>query len=319
MMGAGKQAMVLGITGGYGRCIAEELVEQGWSVRALVRDVERARATIGALAERVELVLGDVLESGSVVAASAGCQVIVHGVNVPYDRWDELVVPIAREIAGAAATLGATILFPGNVYNFAPGVGVDESTEFDAPTRKGALRIEIERVLEDATEEGARVIVLRGGDFFGVGHDSSWMFQILGSAARGGAISMPQVDGVRHAWCYLPDFASAHVALLDVEGLEPYEAFHFAGHVTDRSELTRALRDALGDPSRKVRQVPWIVLRVMGVFQPVLREVVKMRYLWDNELTMSQDKLVAALGPQRVPRTSLVDALSEELRALRAA
>ena len=68
------KAFVAGATGETGRRIVQALVEQQIPVRALVRDLEKARAMLPAEAE---LVVGDVLNVGSLREAIADCTVIL--------------------------------------------------------------------------------------------------------------------------------------------------------------------------------------------------------------------------------------------------
>ena len=68
------KAFVAGATGETGRRIVQALVEQQIPVRALVRDLEKARAMLPAEAE---LVVGDVLNLGSLREAIADCTVIL--------------------------------------------------------------------------------------------------------------------------------------------------------------------------------------------------------------------------------------------------
>lgn len=310
-----SDALVLGITGGYGRAVATELITRGWAVRALVRDLERGAATVAELPGEVELVLGDVLDAPALAAAMRGASVLVHGVNAPYPKWDPLVLQFARAVAEAAAAAGATVLFPGNVYAFAPGLDLDEETPAAPPTRKGELRVEVEAILRESTARGARLIVLRGGDFFGLGTSSSWMATLAGKVAGGGTFALPHAPEVRHQWAFLPDFARAHVALLECGADLPASAtFHFAGHVATGVELIDAVRAALGRPDLRTSRVPWTLLRLGGLVVPMLRELVAMRYLWDQELVMSEAKLAEVLGS--VHHTPLVEAVGVELTAL---
>ncbi len=68
------KAFVAGATGGTGRCIVTELVQRGIPVRALVRNLETARAI---LPPEVELAVGDVLRPDSFAAAIAACDVLL--------------------------------------------------------------------------------------------------------------------------------------------------------------------------------------------------------------------------------------------------
>ncbi|MEO1620868.1 MAG: SDR family oxidoreductase [Cyanobacteria bacterium J06632_3] len=69
------RALVVGATGQTGTRIIQQLVNQeNISVRALVRDVEKAKST---LPEGIDIVVGDVLEPASLKKAIADCQVLI--------------------------------------------------------------------------------------------------------------------------------------------------------------------------------------------------------------------------------------------------
>ncbi len=68
------KAFVAGATGETGRRIVQELVKRNIPVRALVRDLEKAR---GILPTETELVVGDVLNPGSLSGALADSTVIL--------------------------------------------------------------------------------------------------------------------------------------------------------------------------------------------------------------------------------------------------
>jgi uncharacterized protein YbjT (DUF2867 family) len=74
------KAFVAGATGETGRRIVQALVERQIPVRALVRDLEKARAILPAEAE---LVVGDVLRLDSLREAIADCTVILSATGAP--------------------------------------------------------------------------------------------------------------------------------------------------------------------------------------------------------------------------------------------
>lgn len=67
--------LVTGATGFLGAHLCRELLDAGYKVRALVRDVDAAKAR---LPEGVELHEGNVLDEASVLAAAKGCQALFH-------------------------------------------------------------------------------------------------------------------------------------------------------------------------------------------------------------------------------------------------
>src|SRR5215831_21261047 len=167
-------ALVLGVTGGIGKTLAHLLSARGWTVRAMHRDPGRLRGSA------FEVVAGDAMRATDVVAAAAGVSLIVHAVNPPgYRNWGRLVLPMLESTIAAARSSGARVLLPGTVYNYGPdawGRRIDEDAPQHPTTRKGAIRVEMERRLRDS---GQRVLIVRAGDFFGPGAANNWFSQGL--------------------------------------------------------------------------------------------------------------------------------------------
>jgi nucleoside-diphosphate-sugar epimerase len=166
MMTDSKTALILGATGGVGHETALALFQRGWRIRALHRDPARARPTM----PQAEWVGGDAMHASDVAAAVEGADLIVHGVNPPgYQDWQRLALPMLENTIVAAAASGARIVFPGTIYNYGPDAFpvLSETSPQNPCSRKGAIRVEMERRLRRASEkDGVRVLILRGGDFF---------------------------------------------------------------------------------------------------------------------------------------------------------
>lgn len=159
-----SKVLVLGATGGIGGEVARQMSAAGWEVCALTRNVDKARREHAAFS----WLQGDALNRQAVLAAARGCAVIVHAVNPPgYRNWAEQVVPMIDNSIAAAIAEGATIVLPGTVYNFGPDAFpvLHEDSPQHPQTRKGAIRVQLEQRLQDASRQGARVLIVRAGDF----------------------------------------------------------------------------------------------------------------------------------------------------------
>lgn len=287
--------LVLGATGSFGGAVAQELISRGEPVRLFVRDITRARDRFGT-ADRVEYVEGDALNGAALARAADGCSVIVHGVNYPYDQWDPAMRIATQNVIGAAAAHQATILFPGNVY--ALGRQTDRPLMEDAAhqptTRKGTFRAELEGMLRAAADEQpCRVIILRAGDYFGSTVRNGLVDPIFGHAARGKTIRAIGNLSAAHQWAYVPDLARAGVDLLAIgDELDPFEVVHFGGYVAQAHE--RFLRDvaaAAGHPKLKITRAAWPLLTVIATFNRTVRELLELRYLFDEAVILSDEKL----------------------------
>jgi nucleoside-diphosphate-sugar epimerase len=311
-----KTALVLGATGGVGGAVARSLSARGWRIRALHR---KGGAAAGS-ADRFERLLGDAMNVADVVAAARGASIIVHAVNPPgYRNWGKLVLPMLEASIAAAKASGARIVLPGTVYNFGPDAWpvLRENSPQNPKTRKGAIRVEMERRLSAAAGEGVRSLVVRAGDFFGPGAGNNWFSQgLIKTGKPVSSIAYPGSKGVGHQWAYLPDVAETVARLVEMDDrLGAFEVFHMNGQWdSDGTEIVRAIARAAGKPNLKARAFPWRLVMLASPFVTVFREMREMRYLWREPLRMDNSRLVATLGAE--PHTPLDVAVRETLSGL---
>ncbi len=309
-----KTALVLGATGGIGGEVARTLKRRGWHVRALSRSPEKAARQDG-----LEWVGGDAMVPADVAGAARDAGLIVHAVNPPgYRDWERLVLPMLDSTLAAARANRARILFPGTIYNFGPDAWpvLSEDAAQHPVTGKGRIRAEMERRLRAAADDGVATTVVRAGDFFGPRAANSWFAQGLvtpGKPVR--AIRYPGRPGVGHQWGYLPDVAETMVRLVERGPGAGFESFHMAGHWdADGTAMVGAIRRAVGDPRLPVRGFAWRLAGLARPFVPVLRGIVEMRYLWEQPLRMTNDRLLATIGSE--PHTPLDTAVRATLAGL---
>lgn len=310
-----RTALVLGATGGIGGAVAAALAARGWRLRGLTRDPAAAR---GGGPAQVEWIQGDAMRREDVVRAAEGVSVLVHAVNPPgYRDWDKLVLPmIENAIAAARAAGGARILLPGTIYNFDPAATpvVDEDSPRHPRSRKGAIRVEMERRLKEASAE-TPVLILRAGDFFGPGARSSWFAQAMVRPGRPLRRIVNPARGAGHSWAYLPDLAEAFARLLEApELLRPFEEVQFEGlHDSDGLRMIEAVRRAAG-ADLPVRAFPWALLALAAPFHGFAREATEIAPFWRHPMRLDNRRLLELLGEE--PRTPLDEAMRATLRSL---
>lgn len=313
-------ALVLGASGGIGGEVARQLQAAGWRVRALKRGAASQAATGGSF----DWIEGDALDAAAVLAAAQGCSLIVHAVNPPgYRRWSELVLPMIDNTIAAARACGATVVLPGTVYNYGPSAFpvLSEASPQQPTTRKGAIRVELERRLTRAAEAGeVRVIVVRAGDFFGPRCGNSWFTQGMvkpGTPVR--VVQLPGQAGVGHQFAYLPDVARTMVELVRRRAeLPSFASFHMAGHWDeDGRAIGRAIQRVMvrcGHAAPRLKAFPWWLVQAMSPFIQTFRELLEMRYLWKESVRLDNTKLRQFLVNE--PHTPLDVAIEETLSGI---
>jgi nucleoside-diphosphate-sugar epimerase len=312
-----RTALVIGATGGIGGEVARVLAARGWTVRGLNRDPKAAAARRPDLA--VTWVRGDSLRRDDVVAAAAGASLIVHAANPPsYRNWAGTVLPMLDNSIAAARASGARILFPGTIYNYSRDAFpvLREDSPQHPVTRKGLLRVAMERRLQAAAREGVRSVVVRAGDFFGPRSGNSWFAQGLVTPGRKVThVTYPGSLEIGHAWAYLPDVAETMLRVIEREdALKPFDTFHMEGHWFARgSDLVDAVRRVVGR-AVPVRRMPWWAIRLLSPAVPLFRELSEMRYLWRLPIRLDNGKLFALIGPE--PHTAVDTAVRTTLEGL---
>ncbi|NML73027.1 NAD(P)H-binding protein [Rhizobium sp. S-51] len=309
-------ALVLGATGGIGGAVAEKLAGRGYEVRALHRRADVMQAKL----PQYRWVQGDAMNRADVIDAAQGVQLIVHGVNPPgYRNWAELVLPMIDNTIAAAKASGARIVMPGTVYNFGPDAFpvLDEDSPQNPVTRKGKIRVQLERRLEAAAGEGVPVLIVRAGDFFGPGAGNNWFAQgIVKPGKPLSSIGNPGAKGVGHQWAYLPDVAETMVQLIaQADRLPMFARFHMDGFFDqDGGQMAEAIRRVSGKPDLKLKAFPWWLVRLASPFVALFRELLEMRYLWRETIRMDNARLVGFLGAE--PRTPIDEAIRVTLESL---
>ncbi len=302
------RVLVLGAAGRLGHKAAEAFRDAGWTVASLVRPGSAARAPAGT--DVVEL---HALDHAAVCTAARGADVILHALNPLYTDWSRQALPLAYSAISAAETTGATLLFPGNLYNYGsplPPV-IDENTPMRPSSHKGQLRVAIEDRIAEAAERGVRTIIVRAGDFYGGGH-GSWFDLVLAKEAGCGRITYPGPLDVAHEWAYLPDFASTLLRVAAIrETLPQFASFGFPGHAVTGHEFTAAIARAMRG-KLEIKRMTWWLIHALRPVVPLCRELSEISYFWNDAHRIEGAKLEAAIGA--IPHTPLDLAVARALQ-----
>jgi nucleoside-diphosphate-sugar epimerase len=291
-MSKGK-VVVLGVNGHIGRAVAEAFVAAGWDVTGMARTEKLA-------IPGVRFVKGDSDSVAELRAAIGDAEIVFSGLNLPYHTWfnGRLEAQLGRVLEAMGST-GKTLLFPASIYNFAATDRLITPELRQQPEKpRGEVRLRIEQMIEAAASRGdIQAIILRAGDFYGPDAKGDWFDQVIMASAKKGKVQTVGTSGVPHAWAYLPDLAAAFASLAALRStLGAFERFHFAGNFVTPEEMGAAIAKAAPSAVR-VGRFPFVLLRLIGLVDPLMREIGKMHYLWRNPMRLSDERLEALLGP----------------------
>lgn len=313
--------LILGANGRLGLAAARAFDAAGWQVLAHVR-----RTAAAGMPAHARLVHASVNDLQALVAQATSAQVVVHGLNPAYTHkaWREHAPLMLEAAMQLAQSLKATLIVPGNVYNFGESMPARLRVDTNQASTgvKGGIRIDMERRLQAATQDGRlRAVVIRAGDFFGCG-TGSWLDQAIAKDLPRGRVTWPADLHTATPWAFLPDLAEVFVKVAEQhDQLSPFARLHFAGHTATGQQWIDVLSSIAKEQgwiaasgALRIRAVPWALFRVASPFVPTFAALAEMRYLWRTPHVLDNRELRALIGDE--PRTAFEVAIRQSLEDL---
>lgn len=264
-----QTVLILGASGKIGSHSSDAFRNAGWTVRCYKRGTD-------------------------MTTAARGADVIVNGLNPPgYNNWTKNIPAITNAVITAAKASGATVILPGNIYNFGWRTGIiDENTPHTPNTRKGQIRVNLERAYKDS---GVPTIILRAGNFIDPNGNGDLMSLLMMRNIANGKITAAGDPDCMQAYAYVPDWARTAVMLAERRNeLTRFADIPFSGHSFTVNQLRNHVAKVSG---RKitVNRFPWWIMTALAPFWELAREMREMRYLYDMSHQISGDRLAKFL------------------------
>jgi nucleoside-diphosphate-sugar epimerase len=267
--------------GQVGYPLAQRLLSVGKRVRIVKRS--SGRVPTGS-----ETILGDAADRAFCANAARGATTVYHCMNPPYNTriWADLIPRYMDNLIAAASATNARLVVLDNLYMLGRPSGhpLNEDTPMNPCSRKGEIRARAAERLFDAHRRGDVVATAgRASDFYGPGGTMTGLGDFFWPRVLAGktAYSPYPLDAV-HTYHYIPDVA-AGLATIGCADANAYGTPWMvpcapAGSLLD---LIVRLASTLGR-ELPVGQLPRWLLKTIGVFYPLMRELDEMLYQWDE-------------------------------------
>lgn len=301
---------LLGANGVIARELSRALAARTPHIRQVSRHPSRVNATD-------EVFPADLLDAQATADAVAGSEIAYLVAGLKYDAsvWEAQWPRLMRNVIDACKRHGTRLVFFDNVYAYGAVQGVmTEETPFNPASRKGEVRARIATMLLDEMRSGnLQAMIVRSADFYGPGAVQSIPHATVFERLRAG--KTPQWPGnpaAAHTFTFTPDTGPAVALLADSP-----EAYGQTWHLpTSREPMTgaefvRLACEAAGRPY-KLQVAPRWMLKLMGLFVPVLRENDEMMYQFERDYRFDSSKISSAYGLQA---TSYAEGIARTLKA----
>ncbi len=278
--------------------MAELLLERGHRVRIARKSAAPSRVP------HLETVSLDVRDPVAVARATEGASVVYSCVNPLYHQWAEMLLPMVRGIADGTRRSGARLVALDCLYMYGDTALMKEDSPLSPRSKKGRLRVDAAEVLLDA---GAAVG--RAADFFGPDTPLSVLGEHFWSRVLAGKSGQLFGDPDQlHSYSFTPDVARGLVALGSREDTAGVWMLPVQPAESTRAVVAR-FAAALGREI-PIATIPTWLVRAIGVFDPMMRELAEMTYQWKQPYVVDDAKFRRAFG---FGPTAWADAIDQTL------
>ena len=310
-----SKVALFGAAGVIGRSIASALSSKGQPYRVVGRSESSLRTTFGR-DPLAEIVTWNPDSPESVQLAASGIETLIYLVGVNYWQFELHPALMQKTLDGAIAAGVKQIVLIGTVYPYgrAQSERVREDHVRSPHTFKGRMRKAQEDLLMQAAAGGRiKATVLRLPDFYGPDVEASLIHGAANAAVNGGMADMVGPIDRPHEFVFVPDVGPVVVKLLNTPAAYG-KIWNFAGAgTTSQRELVAEMERQVGHPIKR-RVAGKTMLRLIGLFKPVMREMVEMHYLQTDPVIMDDTALQQLIGPIR--KTPYAEGVRQTLAAL---
>jgi len=238
--------------------------------------------------ETDQLVSADLMNEQETADAVAGSEIVYMTVGLPYDSkiWNRDWPIVMRNIINACKLHNAKMVFFDNVYMYGHVHGVmTEETPFNAVSIKGKVRGEISTMLlNEIKNEKLTAMICRAPEFYGPSNTQSGTNATIFENIKNG--KKPQVlvkDSTLRTLIFTPDAGKA-TALLGNTPDAYNQTWHLPcdTHRKTTKEFIEICSKAYDQELKYTVLKKWMV-KMAGLFHPMVKELVELLYQWDQD------------------------------------
>jgi len=280
--------VILGSGGAIGKDLAIELKKYTHKIRLAGRNPKKVN-------DEDELVLCDLTVEENVDNAVKGCEIAYLTVGIQYklNVWQEQWPLIMKNTITACKKHGTKLVFFDNMYMYHPGKlnPMTEETQVLPVSKKGKVRAEIAQMILTEVKSGKlQALIARAADFYGPGISNSVFNEVVVKNLKAGKKANWFCSlNYLHNFTFTPDAAIATAILGNTAGAYG-EIWHLptVGAITGKEWIEKVA--AVIGVKPKIQVASRFIIKIMGLFNPVMKEFVEMLYQWDRDYNFDSSK-----------------------------
>lgn len=278
----------------------------GTIANALIPVLKREKVTIRLVSRNprsvdgTETMKADMLKKDEVFRAVNGSDIVYLTIGLQYNAkiWAKEWPVIMQNVIDACKAADAKLIFFDDAYMYGKTDGIiTENSPYNAISKKGKIRAGIARMLEKEMQQGTiKAMIARAVDFYGPGitDKSAPGVYVFSNLKKGKRAMWPVNANVSRSFNYVPDAAEALWLLANRD-----DAFGQIWHLPSAlpaptgKEFVKIAARYMGG-SRKVIVLPKWTFKIIGWFNPFMREAYELIYQDEYSFIFSSDKFEKA-------------------------
>lgn len=275
--------VILGANGTIGVALAKELINYSTDITLVSRNPKKVNQTD-------KLLPLDLTIKEDVEKAIKDADLVYVTIGFPYNTkvWRQNWIPLISNIIEFCIKYKVKLVFFDNIY----AIGKDhvhhisEDSPFRPSSKKGTIRAEVDRIILKNIEAGKlKAIIARAPDFFGgTSKENSIIMNLVYERLKKGKKAQWFCHANKiHSFGFVPDLAKGTAMLGNTES-----AYNQIWNLPTSLEKTTG-KKWIEMFASEMQQKPtftilpnWI-LKAIGVFVPIMKELAEMNYQFDRD------------------------------------
>ena len=281
---------ILGSGGIIATELAKSLTEYTNDLRLVSRNPNKVNTTD-------EILSADLLNEKEVYNAVQGSSVVYVTIGFPYSArtWQKTWPIFMRNVISACKEYNAKLVFFDNIYMYDADHldGMTEDTPINPPSKKGKVRAQLVQMIMDEVKNGKlTALIARCADYYGPGIKRNGMLRetVFKNLAQGKKANWMGKINYKHSFTYTRDAGKATAILGNTN-----DAYNQVWHLptatdpfTGKEWITTIAQEMGVAPKYQV--APKFLVRILGLFMPIMKEMVEMLYQYDRDYVFDSNK-----------------------------
>ena len=281
---------ILGSGGAIGIELAKALAAFTDNIRLVSRNPQKVN-------EADELYSADLMKPDEVLKAVESSEIVYLTVGFTYKLkvWQKTWPAVMKNVIDACKHHKARLVFFDNIYVYDQNYlnPITEEAPINPPSEKGKVRAQIaDMILEEIKYGNLMALIARCADYYGPNIKNTSMLTetVFKNLSKGKKANWLGSAKFKHSFTFTPDAGKA-TALLGNTDDAFGEVWHLptAPNPFTGEEWINNIAKEMGIEA-KFQTAPQLLVKVLGLFMPIMKEMVEMIYQYDRDYVFDSSK-----------------------------